>query len=90
MTNKMWVCVYTRVYTLRFCVFSQWVVGPAYFVEFTIVETVCSKKTDASELSSCPPMDCQFAVSNIHTGVLKVLIYCTYSAQQGCPQFKAK
>ncbi|XP_072245061.1 fetuin-B-like [Leuresthes tenuis] len=40
---------------------SQWVVGPSYFVEFTILETVCSKKTDASELSSCPPMDCQFA-----------------------------
>ncbi|XP_058494558.1 fetuin B [Solea solea] len=40
---------------------SQWVVGPSYFVEFTIVETVCSKGTDASEMSSCPPMDCQFA-----------------------------
>ncbi|XP_040896569.1 fetuin-B [Toxotes jaculatrix] len=40
---------------------SQWVSGPSYFVEFTIVETVCSKKTDVSELSSCPPMDCQFA-----------------------------
>ncbi|XP_053178566.1 fetuin-B [Scomber japonicus] len=40
---------------------SQWVVGPSYIVEFTIVETVCSKKTDASELSNCPPMDCQFA-----------------------------
>ncbi|KAJ4943445.1 hypothetical protein JOQ06_005946 [Pogonophryne albipinna] len=40
---------------------SQWVVGPAYFVEFTIVETVCSKTTDASELGHCPPMDCQFA-----------------------------
>ncbi|XP_030583881.1 fetuin-B [Archocentrus centrarchus] len=40
---------------------SQWVVGPSYFVEFTIVETVCSKETDASELSSCTPMDCQFA-----------------------------
>ncbi|CAN9500736.1 unnamed protein product [Ophioblennius macclurei] len=40
---------------------SQWVVGPAYFVDFTIVETVCSKKTDPSELGNCPPMDCQFA-----------------------------
>ncbi|XP_060933858.1 fetuin-B [Limanda limanda] len=39
----------------------QWVVAPSYFVEFTIVETVCSKKTEASELSSCLPMDCQFA-----------------------------
>lgn len=44
-------------------VLCQWVVGPSYFVEFTIVETVCSKKTDASELSNCSPMDCQFAVS---------------------------
>ncbi|XP_042340011.1 fetuin-B [Plectropomus leopardus] len=40
---------------------SQWVVGPSYFVEFTIVETVCSKKTEESELSNCQPMDCQFA-----------------------------
>ncbi|XP_038571031.1 fetuin-B [Micropterus salmoides] len=40
---------------------SQWVVGPSYFVEFTILETVCSKKTDVNELSNCPPMDCQFA-----------------------------
>nr|XP_046247822.1 fetuin-B-like [Scatophagus argus] len=40
---------------------SQWVFGPSYFVEFTIVETVCSKKTDASELSDCPAMNCQFA-----------------------------
>ncbi|KAI3368469.1 hypothetical protein L3Q82_025480 [Scortum barcoo] len=40
---------------------SQWVVGPSYFVEFTILETVCSSKTDPSELSNCPPMDCQFA-----------------------------
>ncbi|KAM3619189.1 uncharacterized protein V6R79_004351 [Siganus canaliculatus] len=40
---------------------SQWVVGPSYFVEFTILETVCSKQTDASERSNCPPMDCQFA-----------------------------
>ncbi|KAM8875417.1 fetuin-B-like [Spinachia spinachia] len=40
---------------------SQWVVGPSYFVEFTIVETVCSKAAAGWDLSSCPPMDCQFA-----------------------------
>lgn len=39
----------------------QWVVGPSYFVEFTILETVCSKEAEASELGSCQPMDCQFA-----------------------------
>uniref|UniRef100_A0A3P9IS95 Cystatin fetuin-B-type domain-containing protein n=1 Tax=Oryzias latipes TaxID=8090 RepID=A0A3P9IS95_ORYLA len=40
---------------------SQWVVWPSYFVEFTILETVCSKKADPTELSSCPTMNCQFA-----------------------------
>ncbi len=47
---------------------SQWVFGPSYFVEFTIVETVCSNKTDASEKSSCPPMDCQFAHRGLCVG----------------------
>ncbi|KAF7649246.1 hypothetical protein LDENG_00144500 [Lucifuga dentata] len=40
---------------------SQWVVGPSYFVEFTIVETVCSKKTADHDRSNCPRMDCKFA-----------------------------
>ncbi|CAJ1061146.1 fetuin-B [Xyrichtys novacula] len=46
---------------------SEWFSGPAYYVEFTIVETVCSKTTAASELSDCPLMDCQFA----HRGFCK-------------------
>lgn len=41
---------------------SQWVFSASYFVEFTIVETVCSKNnTEASEVANCPPMDCPFA-----------------------------
>ncbi|XP_070817850.1 fetuin-B-like [Chaetodon trifascialis] len=57
---------------------SQWVFGPSYFVEFTIVETVCSKKTDARELSSCSPMGCQFA----HRG------FCFGSHSAGDSQFE--
>lgn len=41
---------------------SQWVFSAAYFVEFTIVETVCPKNgIEPSELEKCQPMDCQFA-----------------------------
>ncbi|MEQ2274790.1 hypothetical protein XENORESO_011343, partial [Xenotaenia resolanae] len=47
---------------------SQWVIGPAYFVEFTVLETVCSKETDVSELAHCPPMNCQFAHRGFCTG----------------------
>uniref|UniRef100_A0A3B3VLS6 Si:ch211-284e20.8 n=1 Tax=Poecilia latipinna TaxID=48699 RepID=A0A3B3VLS6_9TELE len=44
----------------------QWVVGPSYFVEFTVLETECSKETDFSELTHCQPMNCQFAVKQHH------------------------
>ncbi|XP_015227440.1 PREDICTED: fetuin-B-like [Cyprinodon variegatus] len=47
---------------------SQWVVGPAYFVEFTVLETECSKETDVSELNNCRPMNCQFAHKGFCTG----------------------
>nr|XP_061832332.1 fetuin-B [Nerophis lumbriciformis] len=39
----------------------QWVVGPSYFVEFTIIKTCCSKKTEVGEVDNCPSMDRQFA-----------------------------
>lgn len=42
---------------------GQWVVGPAYFVEFTIVETAWSKKAARGDAKDCPPMDCQPTVS---------------------------
>lgn len=58
----------------------QWVVGPAYFVEFTIVETVCSKKTDPGEVKDCPPMDCRFTVSYTHNFMTK--------CSQSCKRFK--
>ena len=43
----------------------QWVEGPAYFVEFTIQETECSKEAGtAADQAQCKLMDCQFAVSS--------------------------
>lgn len=67
--------MHVSVYAVCLYVLHQWVVGPSYFVEFTIVETVCSKRTDPSQLNNCQPMDCQFAVSHTHAlRYLNVLI----------------
>uniref|UniRef100_A0A8C3KB85 Fetuin B n=1 Tax=Calidris pygmaea TaxID=425635 RepID=A0A8C3KB85_9CHAR len=41
----------------------QWVVGPAYFVEFLIQETSCSKTDMIADISQCKPLAPEPAVS---------------------------
>ncbi|XP_037530399.1 fetuin-B [Nematolebias whitei] len=54
---------------------TQWFAGWTYVVDFTILETVCSNKTEISELSHCPPMDCQFAHRGLCLGVYRFQDY---------------
>ncbi|NXU71285.1 FETUB protein, partial [Oreotrochilus melanogaster] len=52
----------------------QWVIGPAYFVEFLIQETSCSKTDKISDISKCKPLSpelakigfCKGSVGNRH------------------------
>uniref|UniRef100_A0A8B9NUM2 Fetuin B n=1 Tax=Accipiter nisus TaxID=211598 RepID=A0A8B9NUM2_9AVES len=39
----------------------QWVVGPAYFVEFLIQETSCSKNDTIADISQCKPLSSELA-----------------------------
>ncbi|NXI27175.1 FETUB protein, partial [Sterrhoptilus dennistouni] len=39
----------------------QWVVGPAYFVEFLIQETSCSKDDTVADISMCEPLPPEIA-----------------------------
>ncbi|NXJ43930.1 FETUB protein, partial [Ciconia maguari] len=39
----------------------QWVVGPAYFVEFLIQETSCSKNDTIADISKCKPLSSELA-----------------------------
>uniref|UniRef100_A0A8B9D1K0 Fetuin B n=1 Tax=Anser cygnoides TaxID=8845 RepID=A0A8B9D1K0_ANSCY len=41
----------------------QWVIGPAYFVEFVIQETSCSKSDSIADISKCKPLSSELAVS---------------------------
>ncbi|NXH17004.1 FETUB protein, partial [Bucco capensis] len=46
----------------------QWVVGPAYFVEFLIQETSCSKNDTIADISKCKPLPPQLAKTGFCKG----------------------
>ncbi|NWU51751.1 FETUB protein, partial [Dromas ardeola] len=46
----------------------QWVVGPAYFVEFLIQETSCSKSDAIADISECKPLSSELAQTGFCKG----------------------
>ncbi|NXS21554.1 FETUB protein, partial [Mystacornis crossleyi] len=67
----------------------QWVFGPAYFVEFLIQETSCSKNDTVADISMCEPLPrevaqigfCKGSVANSHMEQF-VTISCEIYSQQ--------
>ncbi|NWR86997.1 FETUB protein, partial [Furnarius figulus] len=61
----------------------QWVIGPAYFVEFLIQETSCSKTDTVADISMCEPLPsevakigfCKGSLVNSHVGKVSCEIY---------------
>ncbi|KAF1489846.1 Fetuin-B, partial [Megadyptes antipodes antipodes] len=46
----------------------QWVIGPAYFVEFLIQETSCSKNDTIADISKCKPLSSELAQTGFCKG----------------------
>ncbi|NWV77581.1 FETUB protein, partial [Dasyornis broadbenti] len=67
----------------------QWVIGPAYFVEFLIQETSCSKNDTVADITMCEPLPpegaqigfCKGSVVNSHMEQF-VTISCEIYSQQ--------
>ncbi|KAM6388812.1 fetuin-B [Pluvialis apricaria] len=56
----------------------QWVVGPAYFVEFLILETSCSKNDTIADISKCKPLSSELA----QTGFCKGSVVNSHSERE--------
>ncbi|NWV60249.1 FETUB protein, partial [Malurus elegans] len=70
----------------------QWVVGPAYFVEFLIQETSCSKNDTVADISRCEPLPpgqigfCKGSVVNSHKEQFVTISCEIYSQQDPAPE----